>query len=69
MIKNLQAWDTTILLNGVTRTFLKMRGTTMCKLQNFYVIQILREIKIGESKRSKTAGFAIFEALKSESCW
>ena len=35
----------------------------MWKYQDFSVIQILREIKIGESRNSKTAVFAIFKAL------
>ena len=35
----------------------------MWKYQDFSVIQILREIKIGESRNPKTAVFAIFEAL------
>ena len=35
----------------------------MWKLSNFSVSQILREIKVGESRNSKTAVFAIFKAL------
>ena len=36
----------------------------MWKFPDFYVLQILREINFRESKSPKTAGFAIFEALK-----
>ena len=35
----------------------------MWKFQDFSVIQILREIKIGESRNPKTTVIAIFEAL------
>ena len=38
----------------------------MWKLQNFPVTQILREIKIGKSKVSKSAILTNWEALKSE---
>ena len=37
---------------------------TVWKFQDFSVTQILREIIFGESRRSKTAVFAIIEALK-----
>ena len=33
------------------------------KFQDFYIIQILREINFGESRSSKTAVFAIFGAV------
>ena len=36
---------------------------TVWKFQNFPVIQILREIHLGESISSKIAGFAKLEAL------
>ena len=37
---------------------------TVWKVHDFSVIQILREINFGESRRSKTAVLAIIEALK-----
>jgi len=37
---------------------------TVGKFHDFSVIQILREINLGESRSSKTAVFAIFWALK-----
>ena len=40
-----------------------MLDSTVWKLQNFFVIQILREIKFGESRSSKTAILANFGAL------
>ena len=36
---------------------------TVWKFQDFSVIQILREVKHGESRRSKTAVIAIFGAM------
>ena len=36
---------------------------TKCKFQDFSVAQILREDKVGESRSTKTAIFAILEAL------
>ena len=35
----------------------------MWKFENFSVIQILREINIGEPRSSKTPVFPVFEAL------
>ena len=41
------------------------KSFTVWKFQDFSVTQILCEINFGESKSSKTAGFAFFEALDS----
>ena len=38
-------------------------SNTVWKFQDFSVTQILREIKVGESRSSKTAFFATFKAL------
>ena len=38
--------------------------STVWKFQDFSVTQILREINYGESRKSKTAVFAIFGATK-----
>ena len=36
---------------------------SVANLENFYVIQILCEINVGESRSSKLANFAILEGL------
>ena len=40
--------------------------STVCKLQNFYVTQILREIKVDKSGVLKSAILTNWEALKSD---
>ena len=53
---------------AISRKISGSLNLTVWKFQDSSVIQILREIKIGESRNSKTTIFAIFEALNFV-CW
>jgi len=50
-----------------TKMIMSFTGNKVCtvwKFHNFSITQILHEINFGESKSSKTAGFAILGAVK-----